>query len=343
MNRRAREKLSERDFAGLRRLLLGWYRRARRELPWRRDRDPYRVWVSEIMLQQTRVAAAVSYYERFLARFPDVAALAAAGEQQVLASWSGLGYYSRARNLHRAARAILEAGDFPRDYEALRRLPGIGDYTAAAVASIAFGLPHAAVDGNVLRVLARLTAETGDTGTNGVRQRLRAVAERLLDRAHPGEFNQALMELGATICLPRRPRCEACPLSGYCEARRRGLENQLPARARRAASTRIEKTLLVIVRRGRILLRQRPEIDRRLAGFWELPELDQVPGARLAGLCGSFRHSITNHSYGFSVAAASVRRAPKGFEWVPQKQLADLPLTTAGRKALRLYFTSRNE
>lgn len=332
-----------RELATFRRRLLGWYRRARRPLPWRRDRDPYRVWISEVMLQQTRVAAAVSRYEQFLARFPDVAALAAASEQEVLATWSGLGYYSRVRNLHRAARAIMQAGNFPRDYDALRRLPGIGDYTAAAVASIAFSLPHAAVDGNVLRVLARLMAETGDIATNGVRRRLRALAEHLLDPAHPGEFNQALMELGATVCLPRRPRCESCPLIYSCEARRLGVESDLPVRKRRHATERIDKTLLVIVRRGRILLRQRPEDDRRLAGFWDLPELDQVPGARLAGLRGSFRHSITNQSYNFSVAAASVGRAPKGFQWVPRNKLADLAITTAGRKALRLYFAGRSE
>lgn len=326
------------ELAGFRRRLLRWYKGARRALPWRRDHDPYRVWISEVMLQQTRVATAVSRYEQFLARFPGVSALAAASEQQVLAAWSGLGYYSRARNLHRAARAIVRAGDFPRDYDALRRLPGIGDYTAAAVASIAFGLPHAAVDGNVLRVLARLTAETGEIATNGVRRRLRALAERLLDPAHPGEFNQALMELGATVCLPRRPRCKGCPLIGYCKARRLGVESDLPVRERRRAAERIEKTLLVIVRRGRILLRQRPEEERRLAGFWELPELGQVPGARLAGPCGTFRHSITNHSYRMNVVAASVGRAPRGFEWVPAAELERLPLTTAGRKALRLYF-----
>lgn len=326
------------DLGSLRRRLLGWYERVRRDLPWRRDRDPYRIWISEIMLQQTRVAAAVAYYGRFLERFPDVAALAAAGEQEVLAAWSGLGYYSRARNLLRAARTIAAGGSFPADYEALRHLPGVGDYTAAAIASIAFGRPHAAVDGNALRVLARLTAERGDVSSSPVRQRLRLLAERLLDRDRPGDFNQALMELGATICLPGRPRCEVCPLTRCCEARRRGLESELPVRKPAGAPHRIEKTLLVIARHGSILLRRRPPEKRRLGGFWELPELGEIPGARLASPRGTFRHSITNHSYRLTVVPASARRIPQGFQWIAQDQLERLPLTTASRKALALYF-----
>lgn len=326
----------------VRRRLLDWYERARRELPWRGHRDPYRIWVSEIMLQQTRAAAAAPYFERFLARFPDVASLAAAAEPEVLAAWSGLGYYWRARNLHRAARAIAAAGEFPRDYAALRRLPGVGDYTAAAIASIAFGLPHAAVDGNVLRVFSRLMAERGDLGAPRTRRRLNLAAEKLLDREHPGEFNQALMELGATVCLPRRPRCEACPLMRYCEARRRGIEGELPVKEPRSSPERIEKTLLVIFRGDRLLLRRRPDGDRRLAGFWELPELEQVPRARLAGACGVVRHSITNHSYRLKVVAAATGRAPRGFRWVSKAQLERLPLTTATRKALRLYFAGES-
>jgi A/G-specific adenine glycosylase len=326
----------------VRRRLLDWYGRARRDLPWRRDRDPYRIWVSEIMLQQTRAAAAAPYYVRFLERFPDVASLAAAAEPEVLAAWSGLGYYSRARNLHRAARALAAAGDFPRDVAALRRLPGVGDYTAAAIASIAFGLPHAAIDGNVLRVLSRLVAERGNIGAAGIRRRLSLAAEKLLDREHPGEFNQALMELGATVCLPRRPRCEVCPLTRYCEARRRGIEDELPVKEPRGASRRIDKTLLVIFRNGRLLLRRRPDGDRRLGGFWELPELEQVPGVRLAGARGVVQHSITNHHYRLKVVAAAAARAPRGFRWVSQAQLERLPLTTASRKALRLYFAGES-
>jgi A/G-specific adenine glycosylase len=306
----------------------------RRELPWRATRDPYRIWVAEIMLQQTRVAAVLPYYERFLARFPDVASLAGAGEDEVLAAWAGLGYYSRARNLHQAARRIAAAGAFPSDYASLRALPGVGAYTAAAVASIAFGLPYAVVDGNVLRVLARLTGEPEDIGAAATRRRLEAVAQELLDRRRPGEFNQALMELGATVCQPRRPACTACPLERLCQARRRGLETELPRKRRPGAPTRILKTLLLIERGGRILLRKRHA--GRLAGFWELPEAGELPGARLVRQCGEFRHAITNHDYRLMVVEADLARAPDGFRWIPRAQLAGLALATTAKKALAL-------
>src|SRR5579872_3965323 len=191
----------------IRRRLVNWYLRNRRDLPWRRTSDPYRIWVSEVMLQQTRAQAVIPYYEKFLARFPDAASLAAADEAEVLALWSGLGYYSRARNLQRAARRISAAGVFPRDYDSIRALDGVGDYTAAAVASIAFGLPHAVLDGNVMRVLARLDNDAADISAASTRARLRARAQELLDGRRPGIFNQALMELGATICVPKTPQC----------------------------------------------------------------------------------------------------------------------------------------
>src|SRR5712691_3306805 len=211
----------------LRRKLITWYERAKRDLPWRRTDDPYAIWISEIMLQQTRVAAVVPYYERFLARFPKPAALADAPEPELLRMWSGLGYYSRARNLRKAANQIVDHGGFPRDYGSIRELAGVGDYTAAAVASIAFGLPFAVVDGNVRRVIARLLNQTSaDAGKE---------AGLLLDRRDPGRWNQALMELGAVVCLPREPRCGECPIAAHCEALRRGAQGELPAkRARRA-------------------------------------------------------------------------------------------------------------
>src|SRR6202453_875855 len=216
------------DLGPLRRILLSWYRKHKRDLPWRRTQDPYRIWISEVMLQQTRVAAVIPYYERFLALFPDALALASAREQELLAAWAGLGYYSRARNLQKAARAILELPSFPSDYAALRALPGVGDYTAAAVASIAFGRPHAVLDGNVLRVLSRMVAERGNIKSQAVRAALRAIAETWLDRKRPGEFNQALMELGATVCVPKQPLCGECPVRVHCRAREQGIENQLP-------------------------------------------------------------------------------------------------------------------
>ena len=198
----------------IRRKLARWYEKNARDLPWRRTRDPYAIWISEIMLQQTRVAAAIPYYERFLARFPDARSLARAFEDEVLAAWSGLGYYSRARNLHKAAKAIAELGAFPRDYAAIRELPGVGGYTAAAVASIAFHLAHAVVDGNVKRVIARL-AGTADVD-------VQAAADALMDRSNPARSNQALMELGAVVCLPRAPLCDACPVARECQAKNNG-------------------------------------------------------------------------------------------------------------------------
>ena len=219
-------------------LLLAWYRANHRPLPWRGTRDPYRIWVSEIMLQQTRAQAVVPYYERFLARFPTIEALAAAPEAEVLALWAGLGYYSRARNLRRAAQAI--AGAFPRDYESIRALPGIGDYTAAAIASIAFQLPYAVLDGNVLRVVARVENDASDIGNARTRERFRAIAQEWLDPADPGHFNQALMELGATVCLPRNPLCLLCPIASRCRAHAEGATAQVPVKLRKVEPVRLE-------------------------------------------------------------------------------------------------------
>ena len=316
--------------------LLAWYARARRALPWRRTRDPYRIWVAEIMLQQTRAAAAVPYYRKFLNRFPDVAALASARPSQVLACWSGLGYYARARNLHRAARLIRRNGAFPRDYAGWRRLPGVGEYTAAAVASIAFNQPHAVLDGNVVRVLARLSGEPGNVAASATRDRLRELAERLLDRRRPGDFNQALMELGAIVCLPRAPRCAVCPLQAACRAYQEGRVEELPVRSRAARQMRVEQTLLIIERRGTLLLWQREDKSSRLASFWELPRADQLPAATLGDPIGRFHHAITNHLYVFDVAVARLTRAPAGFRWMARSRLAHCPLSTASRKALAL-------
>lgn len=286
------------------------------------------------MLQQTRVAAAAPYFERFLERFPDAAALAAAPEAEVLTAWAGLGYYSRARNLHRAAQAIAAAG-FPRDYEGIRALPGVGGYTAAAIASIAFGLPHAVLDGNAIRVLARLSAERGTVSSATAKDRLHALADRLLDRRRPGDYNQALMELGATVCLPQSPRCSACPVAAMCEAHRLGLTDRLPVKARKAKAVAIERELLLIRRRGRCLLWQRPPNSGRMAGFWELPEADQLPEASRGEVLGRVRHSIVNHRYAVTVIRAGLRRTPRGFVWVPESGLDSLPLSTLARKALR--------
>ena len=324
-------------------LLIEWYRHARRDLPWRRTSDPYRIWVSEIMLQQTRAQAVIPYYERFLERFPGVEALAAAAEDEVLALWSGLGYYSRARNLRRAAVAIAAAGGFPREYDAIRDLPGIGDYTAAAVASIAFGLPHAVLDGNVQRVVARVENDAADVAAPPTRERFRATAQEWLDQGHAGEFgagefNQALMELGATVCLPRNPQCRACPLATLCRARAVGTAGQLPVKLRKQERERLASVLLVVRNRGRILLRRREASARCMAGFWELPEPAHAPQARLGRSYGTFRHTITHHHYTFEVMAASWTPGGGDFAWFAPAELSKIPLSTTARKALTLIL-----
>lgn len=317
-----------------RKLLLDWYQSARRELPWRETRDPWCILLSEVMLQQTRVAAVLPYYERFIERYPEPLALAQAPEAEYLALWSGLGYYARARNLWRAARAIAFLGRFPQTLESIRLLPGVGDYTAAAVASIAFGLPHAVLDGNVVRVLSRLTAEAGDVRAASVRVRLKETAQMLLDRRRPGEFNQALMEFGATICLPRNPRCLLCPLREQCLARAQGIEDQLPLPPRRREAVRLSVVLCLVERQGRILMRQRDAGEPRLAGFWELPEARFLPAAQRTEKLGEFCHSITRHDYLIEVWRAEPVKAPRGFRWIGAKELPRLPLATTARKAL---------
>ncbi|MCC6537631.1 MAG: A/G-specific adenine glycosylase [Bryobacterales bacterium] len=319
----------------LRSPLLAWFGRHQRDLPWRRTKDPYRIWLSEIMLQQTRVAAAVPYYEKFLARFPSVEALAAAPEADVLTHWAGLGYYSRARNLHKAARQMAASGQgFPHTYDAIRALPGVGDYTAAAVASIAFGLPHAAVDGNVLRVTARLACEPGDIQAKSTRDRLTAAAQALLDTRHPGDWNQAMMELGATVCLPREPLCLHCPFHNDCAARQQNRQRELPVKIRVSRQVEIEKTLLIIEKGDSILLWQRPADSGRMAGFWELPEPDQLPEAVEGETIGVFRHTITTTNFTFRAVRAQLRRAPKGFRWMKRSGLISTPVSTVLRKAL---------
>ncbi len=290
------------------------------------------------MLQQTRAETAIPYYRRFLDRYPTVEALAAASEPDVLALWSGLGYYSRARNLLRAARQIAAAGAFPCDYAGLRSLAGVGDYTAAAVASIAFGLPHAVVDGNVLRVVARMRNDAADIAAARTRLRFRDIAQAWLDPRHPGLFNQALMELGAAVCLPRNPRCAVCPVAGLCLARAAGVAAELPVKRPGSAPVRLEGALLVIRKGRRILLHQREAAARRMVGFWDLPSPEDLPGAQLLERLGGFRHTITHHHYSFSVTASSLdgSRIPAGgaFCWFTLEQLASIPLSTTARKGL---------
>jgi A/G-specific adenine glycosylase len=264
----------------LRRRLLAWWDAGHRDLPWRfpqRGADPYRVWLAEVMAQQTRLETVVPYYLRFLERWPTLESLAVAGEDEVLASWAGLGYYARARNLVAAARQALELhGGLPASIQALRSLPGFGPYTAGAVASIAFAIPAPAVDGNATRVLARWAGAAGDS--RAVRGRVAALAAALAAGARPGDVNQAIMELGATVCTPRAPRCGACPVGRGGEARRRGLTGSIPPARRRGPRRVLRLALARVVRAGRLLLVRAPA-GGLFAGMWGLPAVELAPGA----------------------------------------------------------------
>lgn len=263
-------------FARLPGPLVEWFRTHARSLPWRENRDPYFVWLSEIMLQQTRIETALGYFERFRTALPDIPSLAAADEEQVLKLWEGLGYYSRARNLHAAAEVIMEKhnGRFPETFEEVRALPGIGDYTAGAVCSIAFGLPVPAVDGNVMRVVARLAAFEGDVRSAAVRKE---VAEGLRKVYPPGaesDFTQALMELGEVVCTPAgSPDCPKCPLSRFCAARAQGRETRLPVPPEKKPRPVEKRTILILCCGRKVALRKRPARGL-LANLWEFPSLD---------------------------------------------------------------------
>src|SRR3954464_8573355 len=263
--------------------LLTWFDQHRRDLPWRRTSDPYKIWLSEVMLQQTRVETVLPFYNRFLERFPTVEDLARAEVEEVLALWSGLGYYRRARQLHAAAREIAEAGSFPSTVEGLLALPGIGAYTAAAVASIAFGVATPVMDGNVERVLSRCLALEADPKSSAARGQLLAAAAELLDLSRPGDSNQALMELGATLCSPRRPKCLLCPLRPGCRAAREGDPESYPAARAKREGEHHRLAVAVVEKEGGVLLFRRPEDSVLLAGTWELPwvtvEVNGVPEA----------------------------------------------------------------
>jgi A/G-specific adenine glycosylase len=270
--------LSTPEIGKFRRRLLAWFSARKRDLPWRRTKDPYRIWLSEIMLQQTRVAAVVPYFESFLLRFPDMQALARARDEAVLSHWAGLGYYSRARNLLRAAQEIdaLHGGRFPSEYDAALALPGIGRYTAAAVLSIAYGKPLAALDGNVARVLARLGAVRGELRAPTIWRKLEATAQELLAQEAPGDWNQAMMELGATVCTPKSPKCGECPVAKWCRARKLGIAEELPDARKKRAPVKITLAAAVLVDpRGRTLLVRRTGGDGALfSRMWQFPALE---------------------------------------------------------------------
>lgn len=338
----------------LQRRLLVWFRKHRRDLPWRRSRDAYRVWIAEVMLQQTRIAAVLPYYRRFLRPFPRVERLARAREEEVLKLWSGLGYYNRARNLHRAAKEIVarHGGQFPRTLDDALRLPGVGRYTAAALLSIAYGEPLAVLDGNVARVLARLDAVRGELRAPRNWSTLGKRAEELLATKAPGDWNQALMELGETVCTPQSPRCEACPVSRWCRARRLGVVDQIPAVHRKRGGVRV-KIAAAILRdpRGRTLMVRDPGAHDGVlfSRMWQFPavEVARHAGPELAAHLRStlsiepplealreMRHAVTFRDVKLLPFLAQVPALPRQARTriVPLDVVTALPISSATRK-----------
>ena len=333
--------------------LLAWYDRSARILPWRGIHDPYRTWVSEAMLQQTRVETVLSYYDRFLARFPDLPSLAAAGEADVLKLWEGLGYYSRARNLLKGARMVMESfgGCLPADPERLRAICGIGPYMAGAIASIAFDIPVPAVDGNVIRVVSRLYGIREDASLPAVRRNIESLAAALVPEDRPGDHNQAVMDLGATVCVPGTPDCGRCPLSPFCDAYRAGDAPDLPVLPKARPPKTVPWTVLIIRSGARVLLRRRTE--RLLQGLWCFPMLEgflspeELPGAVRSKLHlsvrdprshGKGRHVFTHQIWDmalFSLSADDSVPAPAGYEFVETDEIKNRALPAAMNAALR--------
>ncbi len=353
------------------RLLADWYRRTGRELPWRKDKDAYKIWISEIMLQQTRIEAVKPYYARFMEELPDMASLARVPEERLLKLWEGLGYYSRARNLKKCAVQVMEeyGGSLPADYNALLKLPGIGPYTAGAIASIAYGQAVPAVDGNVLRVLARFLADREDISQPAVRKRAWTLLSAAMPKDCPGEFNEGIMELGETVCLPGgRPLCEKCPLEKLCRGRRQGMEEELPVKAAPKPRRTEERTILILQRETADGCRQ-TAIRRRpgkglLAGLFELPSLDGFIGEEgvrrylaeqgLSPLriekAGQARHVFSHVEWdmeGYLIELAAAKEAAGagtageeagGFLYVDSRQLRDRYALPSGFRAYRKWI-----
>ena len=345
--------LPARQLRKFRRELLAWFAGGQRDLPWRKTKDSYRIWLSEIMLQQTRVAAVVPYYSKFLARFPNLAALARARTEAVLQRWAGLGYYSRARNLHRAAKEVLahHGGHFPRDYGAALSLPGIGRYTAAAVLSIAYGEPLAVLDGNVARVLARLGAVRGDLRAPATWKKLDDTAHVLLARDAPGDWNQAMMELGATICTPKSPHCAECPVASWCRARKLGIAGQLPAARPKPKPVHLTLAAAVLLDpRGKTVVIRKND-GALFSRLWQFPVLEiTANGAarlrrhlkKIFGLAvdgrmtplGTACHTVTFREVRLEPYVVRVAKLPRvqGARTPSLTRLADLPISGATRK-----------
>ena len=341
------------DEAAARRALLRWFRRHARPLPWRKSRSPYTIWVSEVMLQQTQVATVIPYFRRFVRAFPTVTSLAQARLERVLELWSGLGYYRRARHLHGAARILVRdfKGVFPREFRQARSLPGIGDYTARAVLSIAYHLPYTVLDGNVARVVARLRAIRGSLHEARFSRRVERELEGLLSRRQPGNFNQALMELGQTVCLPRAPRCPVCPLCTWCEAFHRGQPQAYPA-ARPRRATELHHLATAVIRRGGQVAMVRGLDEGLLGDLWNFPSafgptraaaltrlqeklVTMVPGAAHLGVrLGGIRHRITHRAIRVDLYPVEIGAGAeaKGFRWLALSRLSHAAISQLSRK-----------
>jgi A/G-specific adenine glycosylase len=344
------------------RTLLIWYRAHQRQLPWRTTRDPYRVWVAETMLQQTRVATAQRYYEPFLQQFPTVTRLAKAPLDRVLKAWEGLGYYARARHLHYAAQRITQHHDgvIPNRKRELLQLPGIGHYTAGAILSMAFGQDETVLDGNVRRVLCRILCIQENPRLPSVQRRLERRLKRLLPPREAGTFNQALMELGATICIPRTPHCTICPVEAFCEAKCRGVQHLLPVKAPRRALPHHEVAVGVIWKGRKLLIARRPP-KGLLGGLWEFPGGKREAGESLEeslhrqvleelGITIGVRQHLTTVRHGYSHFRVTLHafecdwqkgrpNAPNGWAWVALRKLVDYPFPRANQKIMEVLFS----
>ena len=303
-------------------IILSWYDAHGRDLPWRRTRDPYAILLSEIILQQTRIAQGQAYWERFMAAWPDVQALAAADEDEVLRCWQGLGYYSRARNLHAAARQIAAAGRFPDTLAGIRALKGVGDYTAAAIGSIAFGLPAAVVDGNVYRVLARHFGIATPVGSAAAKKEFTTIAQSLLPVDRPGDFNQGMMDFGAMQCTPAAPDCAGCPLADSCAALAAGRVDELPVREKGPAVQERRFSYVYLRFRGRTAIRKRPVGDI-WAGLWEPLVCDQLPKDAVL-LKSGVKHQLTHRTLivdFYLWEPAEEPALPEGYVWIEEAEL----------------------
>jgi A/G-specific adenine glycosylase len=368
--------ITGRDLSSFRKQLLAWFRQFQRDLPWRRTKDPYRIWISEIMLQQTRVAAVIPYYERFLERFPDVRALAEAPQEEVLRLWSGLGYYSRARNLQKAAKQIvaLYGGEFPQMEEAALALSGIGPYTGAAILSIAFGAKHAVLDGNVARVLARLGAIRGDLRESRRWQSLQKTASELLEPKSPGDWNQAMMELGATICTPRAPQCLLCPVAKSCRARQSGDPESFPEKRKKREPVEIVLAAVVFLTpRGQTLLLPPPgtkpekkpaadDVATLVSRMWHFPTvaIRRDPPAELRTFLDKFllakngeihleplakvRHAVTYRNVTVLPFRVAVSKMPSihGAKSIRLEDFSTMPVSNLTHKIARAALSHRD-